>query len=59
LECEIKRLKKSTIHFIRKEPGAPVDSEKKIPEPKLLYYMKKLQGWFNHEASRIVESSMS
>jgi hypothetical protein len=30
------------------------DAEEKSPEPKLLYEMKKLQGWFNPEALKIV-----
>jgi hypothetical protein len=47
------------IEEIRKEPDEPADSEEKSPEPKLLYEMKKLQGWFNPEASRIVETLKS
>jgi hypothetical protein len=43
------------IEEIRKEPDAPVDDEEKSPKPKLLNRMKKLQGWFNPEASRIFE----
>jgi hypothetical protein len=43
------------VEEIRNEPDAPVDSEEKIHETKLLHEIKKLQGWFNPEASRIVE----
>jgi hypothetical protein len=43
------------IEEIRKEPDETVDAEEKSPEPKILYEMKKLQGWFNPEASRIDE----
>ena len=42
------------IEEVRKEPDAPVETEEMIPKPKLLSQMKKLQGWFNPEASRIV-----
>jgi hypothetical protein len=47
------------IKEFKKEPDAPVDAEEKSPEPKLLYEMKKLQGRFNPEASRVVESLKS
>jgi hypothetical protein len=47
------------IEEIRKEPDAPVDAQEKSPEPKLLYEIKKLQGWFNPKASRIVKSLKS
>jgi hypothetical protein len=42
------------IKEIRKEPDGPVDSEEKSLESKFLYEMKKIQGWFNPEASRIL-----
>jgi hypothetical protein len=32
------------IQEFRGDPDSPVDSEEKIPEPKLLYKMKKPQG---------------
>jgi hypothetical protein len=41
------------IEEIRKESDAPVNAEEKSSEPKLLYEIKKLQGWFNPEASKI------
>jgi hypothetical protein len=44
------------IKEIRNYPDAPVDSEEKSPESKFLYEMKKIQGWFNPEASRVFES---
>jgi hypothetical protein len=47
------------IEEIRKEPDETVDAEEKSPEPKILYEMKKIQGWFNPEASRIDESLKS
>ena len=47
------------IEEVRKEPDAPVDTEERSPKPKLLSQMKKLQGWFNPEASRIVETLKS
>jgi hypothetical protein len=47
------------VEEFRKKPDAPADSEERIPQPKLLYEMKKQQGWFNPEALRIVESLKS
>jgi hypothetical protein len=51
--------KAKVIEKFRKDPDTTVDSEEKSPDPKFLYEMKKLQGWFNPEASRIVESLKS
>ena len=47
------------IEEVRKEPDTPVDTEERSTKPKLLSQMKKLQGWFNPEASRIVETLKS
>jgi hypothetical protein len=47
------------IEEMKKEPHAPVDNEEKNPESKLLYEMKKLRVWFNHEAPKIIESLKS
>jgi hypothetical protein len=47
------------IEEIRKETDTPVYSEEKSPEPNLLYEMKELQGCFNSEASRMLETLKS
>jgi hypothetical protein len=47
------------IEDIRKDPDVPVEANEKTHEPKLLYETKKLKGFFNTEASRIVKSLKS